>query len=53
MTQLEEQYDQERPPVPLAADEPAGEELPATEDILTDNGIRNQCSEDVRSLWSE
>ncbi|MEZ4501023.1 MAG: PAC2 family protein [Dehalococcoidia bacterium] len=36
VTQLEEQYDEERPAAPLAAEEPASEELPATEDILND-----------------
>jgi proteasome assembly chaperone (PAC2) family protein len=36
VTQLEEQYDQEQPPIPFAADATAGEALPATEDILND-----------------
>jgi proteasome assembly chaperone (PAC2) family protein len=34
--QLEEQYDSNRPPVPRALQEPRAEELPATEDILSD-----------------
>jgi len=36
VTQLEEQYDEERPPAPLATDERVSGELPATEDILDD-----------------
>lgn len=34
--QLEEQYDSNRPPVPRALQPPRAEELPATEDILSD-----------------
>lgn len=34
--QLEEQYDTNRPPVPRAMEERPAEELPATEDILSD-----------------
>ncbi len=34
--QLEEQYDTNRPSVPQAVEEAGGEELPATEDILSD-----------------
>ncbi len=34
--QLEEQYDSNRPPVPRAIEQPRTEELPATEEILSD-----------------
>ncbi len=47
-------------PAPAAEDEDRAQETlvfersameDATEEILSDNGIRHECSEDLRELW--